>query len=123
MVYGVHGGSLAAHRGGMTNQRSRSLVSPGNPSDVPSHAVAAQRHVMPAEAAQARLFEAALRAEIAELLNLPPHARADKRDRIVEVDRLIKALRHRFPPGPKPATPLPHEVAATPDRAPRALLN
>jgi hypothetical protein len=81
--------------------------------------VAAQRHARPAEAAQARLFEAILRTEIAEMLNLPPHARADKRDRIAEVDRLIKALRHRFPP----ATPPTREVDATPGRAPRALLN
>jgi hypothetical protein len=119
MVHGMHGGSLASHRGRVTNQRPRGVVSPGHPSDVPSHEVAAQRHVRPAEAAQARLFEAILRIEIAEMLNLPPHARADKRDRIAEVDRLIKALRHRFPP----ATPLTREVDATPGRAPRALLN
>jgi hypothetical protein len=78
---------------------------------------------MPAEAAQARLFEAILRAEITELLNLPPHARADKRERIAELDRLIKALRHRFPAGPRAATPLAGEVDSTPERAPRALLN
>jgi hypothetical protein len=123
MVHGMHGGSLASHRGRVTNQRPRGVVSPGRPGDVASHDVAAQRHVLPAEAAQARLFEAILRTQIAEMLNLPPHARADKRDRIAEVDRLIKALRHRFPPGPKTATPLPRDVQPTPDRAPRALLN
>ena len=123
MVHGMHGGSLASHRGRVTNQRPRGVVSPGRPGHVASHDVAALRHVLPAEAAQARLFEAILRAEIAELLNLPPQARVDKRDRIAEVDRLIKALRHRFPPGPKTATPLPREVQPTPDRAPRALLN
>jgi hypothetical protein len=123
MVHGLHGGSLASHRGGVANRRPRSMVSPGHPSDVSSNDVAAQRHIAPAEAAQARLFEAILRAEIAEMLNLPPHARADKRDRIAEVDRLIKALRHRFPPGPSTATPRPHEMDPTPGRAPRALLN
>ena len=123
MVYGLHGGSPATHRRGVTNQRPRGVVSPGHPSEVPSDDVAAHRHISPAEAAQARLFEAILRAEIAEMLNLPPHARADKRDRIAEVDRLIKALRHRFPPGPMTAAPLTHGVGRTPDRAPRALLN
>ena len=123
MVHGMNGGSLASHRGRVTNQRPRSPVSPGHPGDAPSHDVAAQRHVLPAEVAQARLFEAILRTEIAEMLNLPPHARADKRDRIAEVDRLIKALRHRFPPGPSTVTPLTREADPTPGRAPRALLN
>jgi hypothetical protein len=123
MVHGMHGGSLASHRGRVANQRPRGVVSPGYPGDVPSHDLGAHRHVLPAEAAQARLFEAILRTEIAEMLNLPPHARANKRDRIAEVDRLIKALRRRFPPGPRTAAPLPGEVQPTPDRAPRALLN
>ena len=83
----------------------------------------AQRQATPAEAVQARLFEDLLRKEIAELLNLPPHARSEMRSRIAEVDRLIKALRQRFPREPQPATPVMHGLHQTANRAPRALLN
>lgn len=81
--------------------------------------VVAQRHVTPAEEAQARLFEATLRTEIVGLLNLPPEGQAEIRSRIEELDRLIKALRHRFPHPPT----LARELRPTADRAPRALLN
>jgi len=82
-----------------------------------------QRQATPAEATQARLFEDLLRKEIAELLNLPPHAQTEMRSRIAEVDRLIKALRQRFPAGPQPVTPLTRGLHQTANRAPRALLN
>jgi hypothetical protein len=77
----------------------------------------------PAESAQARLFEDILRRELAELLNLPPQAQAEMRSRIVEVDRLIRALRHRFPRASNPVPPHAPGMRPTADRAPRALLN
>jgi hypothetical protein len=80
------------------------------------------RIVPPAEAVQARLFEDLLRAEIAEMLNLPPAARDEMRARIEEVDQLIRALRARFPRGPNDATPPAHGLHSVTDRAPRALL-
>jgi hypothetical protein len=87
------------------------------------HASDEQRQVTPAEAAQARLFEDILRTEIAEMLNVPPHARNEMRSRIAEVDRLIKALRQRFPRSPQPAPPLMRGLHPTANRAPQALLN
>jgi hypothetical protein len=107
MVHGARRGSLAAHRGDMSNPRLRGVASP-------SHDSAARRQALPAEAAQARLFEDILRREIAEMLSGRPQSRAELQARIAEIDRLIQALRHRFP---RPALP------PTADRAPRALLN
>jgi hypothetical protein len=104
----VHG-SLASHRRDGNGSRLRNVAPPG-------HRTAGQPQIAPAEAAQARLFEGLLRNEIAEMLKLPPHAAAEMRVRIAEADRLIKALRHRFPQG----TP---ELHATTDRAPRTLIN
>jgi hypothetical protein len=111
MAYRPHGGSVVPRRAAEGRPR---------PSGVDANDVAAQRHVTPAEEAQARLFEKMLRIEIVELLNLPPAGQAEMRSRIEELDRLIKALRHRFPHPPKPLVP---ELRPTADRAPRALLN
>jgi hypothetical protein len=116
MVHDTRGGSLAARRRDQNNSRLPGAVPPGPHSAGP-------RQVTPAEAAQARLFEGILRNEIAEMLKLPPHAGAEMRARIAEADRLIKALRHRFPHGPTPATPLMHELRAPADPAQRALIN
>jgi hypothetical protein len=107
MVHGSHRGSLAARRGDMSNPRLRSVAPP-------SQDGAARRQALPAEAAQARLFEDILRREIAEMMSGRPQSRAEQQARIAEVDRLIQALRHRFP---RPAVP------PTADRAPRASLN
>jgi hypothetical protein len=79
--------------------------------------------VAPAEAVQARLFEDILRAEIAEMLNLPPGAREESQPRIQEVNRLITALRDRFPGDPKFATPPGRGVHSTSERTPRAVVN
>jgi hypothetical protein len=80
------------------------------------------RPVTPAEAAQARRFEKILRAEIAELVALPAEARAEARPRIQELDRLLKALRNRFPCVPEATTPTGPGQPST-NRPPRALLN
>jgi hypothetical protein len=111
MVYRAHGGTHVSRLADAGRPRSGTVTANG---------VVAQRHVTPAEEAQARLFEAMLRTEIVELLNLPPEGQAEMRSRIEELDRLIKALRYRFPHPPKP---LAHELRPTADRAPRALLN
>jgi hypothetical protein len=111
MVHGSHGRLPTSHRG-----RLQSLQPAGDHSVV-------QRQTMPAEAAQARLFEDILRSEIAEMLNGPPQSRAQMRARIAEVDGLIQALRLRFPHGPRPATSLTPGLPSPADRAPRALLN
>lgn len=112
MSYHAHGRPVAP-RHGNNSAVLRSVVAAG------PHANDEQRQATPAEAAQARLLEDILRREIAEMLNLPPHAQSELRSRIAEVDRLIKALRQRFPRGPQPATPGLHQTA---NRAPRALL-
>jgi hypothetical protein len=85
--------------------RVRSLPTQPDIRPIRSAADASGRPVAPAEAVQARLFEDILRAEITQLLNLPPAAREEQRTRIQEVDCLIRALRDRFPHGPKFATP------------------
>jgi hypothetical protein len=85
-------------------------------------AAATARPASPAEAAQARRFEKILRAEIAELVALPAEARAEARPRIQELDRLLTALRNRFPYVPEAATPAGHRQPST-SRPPRALLN
>ena len=88
-----------------------------------SAADVAERPVTPAEAAQARLFEGILQREIVQLLSLvrpvaprwaeksahehrPPAARTEVDARIDEVDRLLKALRDRFPRDPSVGGPL-----------------
>ena len=75
-------------------------------------AEAATRPVTSAEAAQARLFENILRAEIADLLSLSSAARGEQSS-IQELDRLLKALRERFPHGPRvePGLRLPAQGA------------
>src|ERR1700743_3340211 len=94
MAYRPHGGTAVSRRADVSRPRA----------SVTTNDVVAQRHVSPAEEAQARVFERMLRTEIVELLNLPPDEQAEVRSRIEELDRLIRAIRHRFPP--KPATPL-----------------
>jgi hypothetical protein len=111
MAYRPHGGTVVPRHTAASKPRAGGAT---------ANDVVAQRHVTPAEQAQARLFEAMLRTEIVELLNLPPEGQAEMRSRIEELDRLIKALRHRFP---QPPNPLVHELRPTADRAPRALLN
>ena len=107
MAYRPHGGTAVSRRADVSRPRA----------SVTTNDVVAQRHVTPAEEAQARLFEAMLRTEIVELLNLPPERQAEVRPHVEELDRLIKALRHRFPHPPV------RELRSTADRAPRALLN
>jgi hypothetical protein len=114
MAQDTRGGSLASHRRGGRSSRPRKP---------PSQQSTGQRHIAPAEAAQARLFEGMLRKEIAEMRRLPPHAAAEMHARIAEADRLIKALRDRFPYGPTPASPLVRELHTTAQRNPRALTN
>jgi hypothetical protein len=80
------------------------------------------RPISAAEAIQARLFERILRAEIAEIMHMPPAARAELRDRIEEAEQLIRALRNRFPHDPKIATPSGPGTRPPSDRGPRALL-
>lgn len=111
MEYRAQWGQVASPRGGVIDRgriaarspghnNGRSLQKPLNAHQIHSVADIAARPVRPAEAAQARLFEDILRAEIAELLNLPSDARSELGARIQEVDRLLKALRDRFPRGP-----------------------
>ena len=119
MSHRAHGRPVAARHGGVNSGALRSAIPPRPPADDGDP----QLQATPAEAAQARLFEDILRKEIVELLNLPPQGQAEMRSRIVEVDRLIKALRYRFPRGPQPATPHVHGVRQAAGRAPRALLN
>lgn len=113
MSYHAHGRPVPPRQGN-NSAVLRRVVATGQPAN-DEH-----RHATPAEAAQARLLEDLLRKEIAEMLNLPRHAQSEMRSRIAEVDRLIKALRQRFPRGPQPAT---RGVQQTANRAPRALLN
>ena len=103
--------------------RVRSLPIRPDVRPIGSAADASVRPVAPAEALQARLFEDILRAEIAEMLNLPPEAREELRARIHEVDRLITALRDRFPRGPKLTTLPGRGVHSTTERTPRTLAN
>jgi hypothetical protein len=77
----------------------------------------APRQVNPADAAQARLFEAILQAEIAQLQQVvavlnsgcgddsfsdgrPPETLSELRVRIEDVHRLLQRLRDRFPNSP-----------------------
>jgi hypothetical protein len=116
MTHGTRGGSLASPRRHGNSPRLRSVEPPRQRSPE-------QRQIAPAEAAQARLFEGMLRNEIAEMRRLPPHAAAEMHTRIAEADRLIKALRDRFPYGPTPASPHVRELHTTAQRNPRALNN
>ncbi len=119
MSHRAHGSPVAARHGDVNSGALRSVVPPRPPADNGDP----QLQATPAEATQARLFEDILRKEIVELLNLPPQGQAEMRSRIIEVDRLIKALRHRFPRGPQPAAPHVRGMRQTAGRAPRALLN
>ena|SRR5271165_2524942 len=103
--------------------RVRSLPTQPDVRPIRSAADATLRTVAPAEAVQARIFEDILRAEIIEMLNLPPEARDEQRARIQEVDRLIRALRDRFPHGPKFATPPGRGLHSPGERTPRTLAN
>lgn len=119
MSYRAHARAVSLGHASVNSVPLRDAVPPRSP----VHEGDPHRRSTPAEAAQARVFEDILRRELAELLNLPPQAKAEMRSRIVEVDRLIRALRHRFP---RPSTPVPPQAAGvrqTADRAPRALLN
>jgi hypothetical protein len=117
----VDPGPTAARSPGGTN--SPSLPKSPTVGHIRSTAGAPARQVKPAEAAQARLFEDILRAEIAELLTLPPEARGERGARIQELERLLKALRDRFPRDPRVPTPPERGLRAPRERAPRALLN
>jgi hypothetical protein len=117
----VNPGLTAVRSPGRTN--GPSLPKPPTVGHIRSTAGAPARQVKPAEAAQARLFEDILRAEIAELLTLSPEARGERGARIQELERLLKALQDRFPRGPRVATPLERGLRAPRERAPRALLN
>ena len=110
--------TIARSRGRVRSLPARSGVRP-----IGSAAAATVRPVAPAEALQARLFEDILRAEIAEMLKLPPEAREELRARIQEAERLIRALRDRFPGAPKYATSPARGVHSTGERTSRALVN
>ena len=135
MVYRSPRGPVASPRGDAIDRDLAAVRSPGyknGPSRPKTPVVrrirsvstpdVAVRPIRPAEVVQARLFEDILRAEIAEMMKLPPGAREEQRNRIEEVDRLIKALRDRFPRGRKVATP-GRGLRPPADRGPRALLN
>lgn len=107
MAYRVQRGPVASPRRGVIDRRRMAAPSPGHQNG----RLSAARPVTAAEAAQARLFEGILRDEIAEFMSLPPEARGEQRARVQEVDRLLVALRDRFPQSPPVRRP------------PQALLN
>lgn len=111
----VNGGGRGAARW-PRHKNAHSLPKPPNTYRIRSAADVAARPVTPAEVAQARYFEAILQAEIVQFQNLsklraprwmggstgehrPPAGRTEPDGRIEEVDRLLKALRDRFPHG------------------------
>jgi hypothetical protein len=133
MVYRSQREPVVPRRGTAINRGLAAVRSPGNNNGPAKPKPAAVRHfrsvstpdvgarpIRPAEAAQARLFEKILRAEIAEMVHLPPEAREQLRDRIQQADGLIKALRDRFPHGPTVTTPPAAGLQSPENRAPRS---
>ena len=107
-------GSLAFSRRPRDRARTRPRTTIGSPA-FSAASVLPRRPAQPAEIAQARVFERLLQAECAELQELAHRMAGDKyqqhepddsrpsgeltqiRDRIDEVDGLLRALQGRFP--------------------------
>jgi nucleotide-binding universal stress UspA family protein len=125
MMYRSDSGAFASPLEDITDAGLPRARSPGhsNVHSLPPNACGigsadiAERAVAPAEAVQARLFEAILLVEIVRLQDLarsmmprwtgrgadqqwPPDALTELGARIEEVHRLLRALRDRFPYGP-----------------------
>jgi hypothetical protein len=119
------------------HKNAHPLPKPPNVRRIRSAADGAPRTVTRRDIAQARFFEAILQGEIVELRGLvksmtprwtargtgehrPPDTLTELAARIEELDRLLKALRDRFPHGPCVGGRPAGELAVTPGRSPVA---
>jgi hypothetical protein len=115
------------------HKNAHPLPKPPNARRIRSAADVAPRAVTPADTVQARFFEAILQREIVESRGLvksmtprwtaggtgehrPPETLTELAARIGELDRLLKALRDRFPHGPCVGGRPAGELAVTRDR-------